>query len=201
MPKNKPTLTVVAGCNGSGKSSYSKAFVNIDNESFDYDLVYLKIYNQMRDSELRDRIAHNKAREVLENTVRESIENQSDFVYETNFNSTPLYWPKVFRGNGFQIRLVYFCLDSVIEAKKRVRIRVENGGHFVPDNEVEKRFELGYNFLNEYWNFFDEVHLFNTSFYKKEPKHIISLEKGEVVELNELPKFLETLLPDFPFKK
>lgn len=196
---NKPKLIVVAGCNGSGKSSFSKAFVNKNGELFDYDLVYLAIYNEMRDSELRDRIAHNKSMEVLFEKVKESIENQSDFVYETNFNSTPLYWPKIFKESGYSIQLVYFCLDSIEEAKKRVRIRVENGGHFVPDDEVENRFYLGYKYLNECWNFFDEVHLFNTSFYKKKPKHILSLEGGKIVELSKIPDFLLELLPDFPF--
>lgn len=201
MANNKPTLTVIAGCNGSGKSSFSKAFVESGSKSFDYDLVYLGIYNDMRDSELRERIAHQNAREVLQREVRESIENRSDFVYETNFNSTPLYWPEIFKENNFRTRLVYFCLDSISEAKMRVRIRVENGGHFVPDNEVESRFELGYKYLNKHWEFFDEVHLFNTSFYKSVPKHIISIKNIEVVEISEIPEFLITLLPDFPFNK
>lgn len=41
---NKSKLIVVAGCNGSGKSSFSKAFVNKNGELFDYDIVYLVIF-------------------------------------------------------------------------------------------------------------------------------------------------------------
>ena len=50
----------------------------------------------MRDSELRDRIAHYKAKQVLNEEIEKSLENKLDFVYETNFNSTPLYWPEIF---------------------------------------------------------------------------------------------------------
>ena len=78
---------------------------------------------------------------------------------------------------------------------------MENGGHFVPDDEVESRFNLGYKYLNEYWNYFDEVHLFNTSYFNKKPKYILSIKEGNINELYEVPEFLKLLLPDLPFKK
>lgn len=192
---SKPQLLVIAGCNGSGKSTYSKSLSPNDTLPFDYDKHFLDIYNTMFDSELRERIAHNKAFEVLELSIENAIKNKLDFCYETNFNSTPMHWPEMFRSNGYEINMIYFCLNSIDEAKKRVQIRYENGGHYVPDREVEERFYLGYKYLNEHFKDFDHIHLLDSSFYDSEPCHITSLQKGKLVSVNKYPEYLKELLP------
>ena len=87
----KPVLTVVAGCNGSGKSSFSSALTPSNTLVFDYDKEFLRIHKTESDSELRDLISHNKARQLLETRINFAISNNLNFTYETNFNSTPLY--------------------------------------------------------------------------------------------------------------
>ncbi|WP_119844811.1 hypothetical protein [Reichenbachiella sp. MSK19-1] len=49
-----------------------------------------------------------------------------------------------------------------------MQIRVENGGHHVPEHEIESRYQLGFQNLNEYWKYFDELYLFETSAFKQE---------------------------------
>lgn len=191
----RPRLFVIGGCNGSGKSSFANAITPENVESFDYDKEYLAAYNAMIDSELRSTMAHNKTRTLLEDSVLKSIENQLDFCYETNFNSTPMYWPDIFQKAGFELVLFYFCLDSIDKAIERVRIRFENGGHFVPDNEVKERFKLGYQNLDALFTRFDFVHLLNSSFYKEEPRHILSLQKGRLLYKSNFPNFLEYFTP------
>lgn len=193
---NKPQLLVVAGCNGSGKSTYSKSLVPNDTIPFDYDKHFLDIYNAMFDSELRDLIAHNKAFKILEKSIENSFKNKLDFCYETNFNSTPMHWPEKFRSNGYEINMIYFCLNSIDEAKKRVQIRFENGGHYVPDNEVKERFYLGYKYLNEHFKNFNHIHLFDSSLYDTEPCHIASLQNGKLEGVNKYPEYLRELLPN-----
>ena len=193
---DKPTLLVVAGCNGSGKSSFSKALVPNGIIPFDYDIHYLKIYKSLIDSDLRDVMAHNAARTKLEKVIEESIRSKTDFCYETNFNSTPLFWPYKFKESGFNIEVIYFCLDSIKEAKKRVQIRVENGGHFVPEHEIVQRYKLGFENLNNHFQFFNRVHLIYSSLYKEAPQHILSLEKGQVIAKSYVPDYLSKLLPD-----
>ncbi len=77
-----------------------------------------------------------------------------------------------------------------------MRIRVENGGHFVPDIQIKERFELGYKHLNEYFSQFDFVHLMNSSFYKEAPHHILSIHKEEVIQLSNFPYFLKDFVPN-----
>lgn len=191
----KPTLTVIAGCNGSGKSSYSHAITE-NSIPYDYDKVYLEKYNGLIDNELRDVMAHNIARADFENQIDSAISDGKNFSYETNFNSTPLYWPTIFKEADYHLRLIYFCLDSIEEAKKRVQIRVENGGHFVPENEIITRYNLGFQHLDEHWAYFDEVHLFETSTYKAPPKHFLSLlGESMLFVIGDLPAYLEDLIP------
>ena len=192
---NTPTLYVIAGCNGAGKSIFSNAVIPKNLISFDYDIRFLKIYKTLFDSELRDRMAHNMARKQLEEAVKDALEKKEDFCYETNFNSTPLYWVNIFKKEGFRIELFYFCLDSINEATKRVQIRVEAGGHFVPANEIEQRFHQGYENLNRHFHLFDTVHLLNSSRFGKEPEYILQLRNDKVDILIEFPDFLKQLLP------
>jgi predicted ABC-type ATPase len=190
-----PTLLVVAGCNGSGKSSFSKAFAPKNTFPYDYDLVFLKFYKSLIESELRDRMAHNLSSDDLTYKIQKTIQEKLSFCYETNFNSTPLYWPKIFKEAGYRIEIAFFCLDSIDKAKERVRIRVENGGHYVPDYEVEERYRLGYQNLDENWEFFDSVQLFETSRYNKEPKHLLTIESQSLIYKESFPNYLDTLLP------
>ena len=51
-----PNLIIIAGCNGSGKSTFSKSLVN-SVVPFDYDKKFLNNYRTLPDSELRHQFA------------------------------------------------------------------------------------------------------------------------------------------------
>jgi predicted ABC-type ATPase len=98
------TLTVIGGCNGSGKSSYSRAITSKKSPSFDYDKVYLQQYNSLIDSDIRDVMAHNLSRAVLEKSIEFAVLMNQDFTYETNFNSSPLFWSENFKPQDLSLR-------------------------------------------------------------------------------------------------
>lgn len=187
---------MIAGCNGSGKSSYSKALVANGVIPFDYDKYFLEFYNSLQQSDFQEEMAHNLAFMKMEDQIDFSLNTKSDFSYETNFNSTPLFWPKKFKKNGFEIHLIYLLLDSVDEAKRRVAVRVQNGGHFVPENEIRKRYFQGFENFNKCFRFFDYVDVFDCSRYEKAPKFCFSIKRGNVLLIENLPDFIESLVPD-----
>lgn len=193
---SNPVLLVIGGCNGSGKSSFSKLLATTDFEPFDYDKEYLKHYHSLLDSDVKDVMAHNMAYLSLEEKVRIAIEYRQNFCYETNFNSTPMYWPEIFRKHQFELRLIYLCLNSLEEAQKRVDIRVENGGHYVPRSEIEKRYFQGFENLNAHFKFFSKIDLFDTSDYGRLPKHILSIENELLTHSSDIPLYLHELIPD-----
>lgn len=191
-----PELVVIAGCNGSGKTTFSSAFSPKDTIPFDYDKIFLNFYRSLISSEFQDIMAHNLAFSKLEKLVDEAMLSRTSFCYETNFNSDPLYWPEKFRSEGFEVNLFFLCLKSVQDAIKRVAIRVENGGHHVPEAEIEKRFFEGYKNLNKYFSFFDNLHVFDCTTYNSVPQYCFSLCLGKVVGFEALPLYLGGLVPD-----
>jgi predicted ABC-type ATPase len=67
---HKPTLLVITGCNGSGKSSFSKALTQDNNSAYDYDLVFLNKYSSLIDNELKERMAHNLSMADLKSNIK-----------------------------------------------------------------------------------------------------------------------------------
>lgn len=183
---SKPQLTIIAGCNGSGKSSFSNYIIKSAIVPFDFDKRRQEIYNGFKfDFELREEMAHNKTILEFENLVQQTLINKTDFAYETNYHIHPLVYAKKFKTAGFQINLIYFCLSSTSTAKERVAIRVNNGGHFVSDKEIELRFFAGYQNLEETYTFFDFVQIFDTSAECKKPKEIAFLAQLNKIRVNE----------------
>jgi len=68
-----PQLLVIAGCNGSGKSSYSRALTPNGIIPFDYDQHFLKFYQSLIPTEFQDTMAHNKAFAELERQVNNAL--------------------------------------------------------------------------------------------------------------------------------
>ena len=67
-----PDLTIIAGCNGAGKSAFATSFLPEGLTSFDYDRVFLEIYNSLPDSELREQFAKNQTTEDFELSIEKA---------------------------------------------------------------------------------------------------------------------------------
>jgi predicted ABC-type ATPase len=197
--RDKPNLVVVAGCNGSGKSTFSSLILPKHFSIFDADRRKKEIYDSFTfDFELRDEMAWNNTNQEFKQLVLTSIAAKSDFAYETNFNSEPLFWVEKFKKAGYTINLLYFCLENTDLAKERVAIRFENGGHYVNDKEVENRYISGFENLNKSYEFFDAIFLLETSTNKKAPKLIVEYQKGQqAIVIPPLPSYLKLHCPDF----
>lgn len=192
---HKPVLTIVAGCNGSGKSTFSKLLVDKNVNPFDYDYYYLKFYRSLRPSDVQETMAHNMAFEELERQVADSVAAKISFCYETNFNSTPLHWPSHFKKTGYTLHMIYLCLDSINEAQRRVKVRVDNGGHFVAEEEIRQRYYDGFENLNANYTYFDIIDVFDASGFASMPSHLFSVREGRFELRSEVPQYLQALLP------
>jgi len=192
-----PDLTIIAGCNGAGKSTYASTFLPDGVTSFDYDKLYLDIYRNMTDSEFREKIAKDQTTKNFELSVEVSLSKRLDFCYETNFDVYPIDLAQIFRKNGYQINLIFFCLANQEIARHRIQVRTEFKGHFVNNETIDLKWKAGYKNLNLHFRFFDNILIVDNSKRIKVYDNILQIEKGEVVLMTEnVPVYLEHRLPD-----
>lgn len=138
-PSIAPTIVVIAGPNGAGKSTSAPfllkgalsvlEFVNADQIA-----VGLSAYAP-------EKVAFEAGRIMLER-LRELRANGQDFAFETTLSSRSfaLFLRKA-KESGYRVLLYYVTLPSPELAVERVALRVRQGGHNIPKNDVMRRFE------------------------------------------------------------
>ncbi len=149
-----PTLFVIAGCNGAGKTTLSKnllpeylgvkEFVNADEIARG-----LSPFNP-------EGVAFTAGRIMLER-IQELAKEKKDFAIETTL-ATKTYESlfKELKAKRYEIVLLFVYLNSSKEAIKRVAKRVSEGGHNIPKEIIERRYERGLkNFREIYLNLTD----------------------------------------------
>lgn len=192
-----PNLIVIAGCNGAGKSTFASSFLPDGLTSFDYDKLYLEYYSILPDSEFRDKFARDKTTKDFEDAIKQSVTNKTDFCYETNFDSSPVYWPEHFKKHGFTLDLIFFCLNNQEIARRRVEERAEFKGHYVDSQTIDLKWKAGYKNLNEHYTFFDNILLVDNSVQKEVYSNLLQIEQGEIVMMvDKLPDYFKHRFPD-----
>lgn len=156
------TLYIIAGPNGAGKTTASytvlpeifnvKEFVNAD-----------EIAKGL--SPFNPDAAGLKAGRIMLNRINELLEKNQSFAFETTL-STKSYTGFVRKAQekGYEVVLLFMALDSIELAKKRVSIRVQEGGHNIPTDVIERRYTKGLlNLFNLYIPLVDKWILLNNS--------------------------------------
>jgi predicted ABC-type ATPase len=171
-----PTVAVLAGINGAGKTSSSvpilanalriPTFVNADGIARG-----LNAFNP-------EAVAVRAGRVMLE-YLHDLARERADFSFETTLAArTYAGWLEELRASGYVVRLFYFWLRSPELAITRVATRVRSGGHHIPDDTVRQRYSRSVrNFLDLYrpivttWQVYDNSNgkprliAFNNSYF------------------------------------
>lgn len=142
-----PNLYILAGCNGAGKTSVAytllpdvvncNEFVNADEIARG-----LSPFNV-------EGVAFEAGRIML-NRIDFLLDKRVDFAIETTL-STRSYVQLIKQAKriGYELTLIYSCLHSVELAKERVKSRVEQGGHNIPTDVIERRYIRSLKNLND----------------------------------------------------
>src|SRR3972149_2628175 len=191
-----PNLIIIAGCNGAGKSTFASTFLPDGLVSFDYDKLFLEYYNELPDSEFREKIAKDKTTKAFEQSINNSLITKSDFCYETNFDTYPIYWAEKFKAEGFTINLIFFCLENQEIVRHRIQVRTEFEGHFVDNKTIDLKWKAGYKNINEHYSFFDNILFVDNSIPNDIYTNILQIERGEIVLMTDkLPEYFSRRLP------
>ncbi|MEY2829745.1 MAG: hypothetical protein RIQ33_1603 [Bacteroidota bacterium] len=155
-----PTLYILAGCNGAGKTTAAEILLpeifHCD-EFVNADLIAKGISPFNVES-----VAFQAGKLMLERMDFLVNQNKS-FVIETTL-ATRSYVPfiKEIKSKNYQIILLFLWLNSSELAKSRVEKRVASGGHNIPTDVIERRYKRGiHNFISLYlpltnrWSIYD----------------------------------------------
>lgn len=142
-----PNLYIISGCNGAGKTTASftvlpdmlqcREFVNADEIAKG-----LSPFNP-------ENVAIEAGRLMLVR-IKELLCEGKDFAFETTL-ATRSYVNLIRRAHekGYYVTLVYFWLETPELAIRRVRMRVEAGGHNIPEDVIRRRYVHGIRNLTE----------------------------------------------------
>lgn len=177
-------LYIIAGCNGAGKTTASftilpeiincKEFVNAD-----------EIAKGLSPFQ-PEKVAFESGRIML-NRIDELLKENESFAFETTL-STRSYKNKIktAREKGYTITLIFFWLQNVELAKERVKIRVQEGGHNIEPDIIERRYLNGIKNLFEiYFPIVDGLLIFDNSEGKHELLAIKTID-GQLNIIDEL---------------
>lgn len=158
-PKN---VYIIAGPNGSGKTTFANEFLpkyakcpNFVNA----DLIAQGL------SPFFPRAAAIKAGRLALEQIRSLAEKNADFAFETTLSGKSyLRLLTTLKKKGYTINLFFLWIPNVELALSRIKDRVAAGGHDVPSLDVKRRFHRGiYNFFKYYRPLSDTWLLFNNA--------------------------------------
>jgi predicted ABC-type ATPase len=160
--KQKPTCFVIAGPNGAGKTTFAlrylpqiagcRNFVNADLIAYG-----LSPFDSLS--------AQYEAGRFFLREIYANIDKRVDFAFETTLaGRSQINLLKKLRQDGWRIVLFFLWIPGAAFSRSRVRERVKNGGHDIPENAVYRRYpRVMRNFIKIYIPLCDKVICYDNS--------------------------------------
>lgn len=155
-----PRVIIIAGPNGAGKTTFAREFLPKEAQLpvfINADLIAAGL------SPFKPEVAAIQAGRIMLAEIAEKTAKRESFAFETTLSGHGYarHIPE-WRKAGYRVELFFLSLDSPETAIARVRNRVAQGGHDVPETTIRRRFSGGIeNFHNIYkqlvdaWLFYD----------------------------------------------
>lgn len=160
----KPSIYVLAGPNGGGKSSIlgemmvqsGTDFINPDREAS-----RVRRDNAALTTEEANAIAWRFGRDLLEQAVRERL----NFAFETTLGGHTIPGLLEYACSvGIEVKVWFVCLATAEMHLQRVRARVAQGGHDIPEAKIRERYDASRANLIRLLPRLTELRLFDNSF-------------------------------------
>ena len=187
---SRPQMFVIAGVNGSGKSTFTKSILRkeptlkvIDPDAIAKDMTgsYATV----------DAEALGAGKAALMQVQMCISSNQSFIVESTISGRVYLRYLEQAKKAGFKCILVYVALESPEMSAQRVAARVTRGGHNIPTQDIKRRYPKSFQNLKAHLQLCDLAYVYDNS---QKYKLIASYRNGLIHRQHEVPNFIKSYL-------
>ncbi len=146
---NNKRILIIAGPNGAGKTTFAKEFLPNEADCLHFvnaDLIAAGL------SPFKPEAVAMRAGKLMLKTIDEHIRKQESFVFETTL-AGKIYARKIsqWQAMGYHVSLLFLRLQNIEIAIDRVAERVKQGGHYIAEDVIRRRYQLvWFNFQNLY---------------------------------------------------
>jgi len=181
-PNRRPNLYIIAGPNGAGKTTFARKFLPDYAKCLEF--VNVDLIAGGLSPFAPERAVIHAGRLMLEQI--HSLGNLGvDFGFETTLSGkTYVKFLQEMKKEGYLIHIFFLWIPNVDLAVERIKLRVRNGGHHIPEAIVRRRFGRSLpNFLRFYKPLADSWTVFDNS--EDVPKIIAFEESGKIEILDQ----------------
>ncbi|MCJ7596565.1 MAG: zeta toxin family protein [Desulfobacterales bacterium] len=155
-------IIIIAGSNGAGKTTFAREFLPKEAGCplfINADLIAAGL------SPFDPGTVALRAGRLMIEEIESHVKRRDSFAFETTLSGRRYarMIPR-WQGMSYRIKLVFLYLKDVEIAVERVRVRVRQGGHSVPEDVIRRRYEAGWkNFQQVYKRLADTWVLYDNS--------------------------------------
>ncbi len=135
----RPTIVVIAGVNGAGKSSIGGARLRTEGSNY-FNPDEAARLARARNPELTQRQANSLAWQTGKRLLEQAIRGKKDFHFESTLGGNSITALLIDAARqGYAIHIWYAGLATMEQHVRRVSQRVKQGGHDIPKEDIQRR--------------------------------------------------------------
>lgn len=194
----KPTLIVIAGPNGSGKTSITEALLGHEwfqgCEYINPDNIAKHVFGDWNSTEASIKAA-NQAHDLRERLLAE----KKSFVFETVMSTTEkVDFIQKAKDAGYFVRLFYIGTDTPTINAARVAKRVMSGGHAVPIDKIISRYSKANENCIAAMHIVDRGYVYDNSVDGDLPRLMFKVSDGYCKRYSEVNEWASRISSSFP---
>ena len=137
----KKKCYIIAGSNGAGKTTFANEFLPVEAECLNF--VNADLIAHGLSPFQPEKICVGAGRLMIQQ-IEECVRKNESFAFESTLSGKGYgKHIKRWKAQGYEIIIYYLKLASVEIAIERVKLRVAQGGHDVPERDIKRRFHRG----------------------------------------------------------